>query len=213
MPAEATTYTATYTVNNYMLTWVNGDGVTTAKYAYGTPTNSISVPGGSKTSTSKFYYRFLEWSPMLEPVQSNTTYTARFSTFVAKPMTLAFVDAVPGAGLSDIAVVAKLAGTTASAPDPSPDATAARFKPHGSVGAPFDGVASLDGVTVSASYSDLDVGRGYNWEIVVTQEVIVGETVDRAVLHGRSYAKRHKTWFSNPEVRTIRSGTFSKCWQ
>ena len=206
MPAEAITYTATYTVNKYRLTFVNGDGVTTAKYDYGTPASDISFPSGSKSSTSKFYYRFIEWTPEKEAVQSNTTYTARFSTFVAKPMTLAFVDAVPGAGLTDIAVVAKLAGATASAPDPSPDATAARFKPHGSVDTPFGGVASLDGSTVSASYSDLDVGRGYNWEIVVTQEVIVGETVDRAVLHGRSYAKRHKTWFSNPEVEWTEGG-------
>lgn len=206
MPAEAITYTATYTVNKYRLTFVNGDGVTTAKYDYGTPASDISFPSGSKSSTSKFYYRFIEWTPEKEAVQSNTTYTARFSTFVAKPMTLAFVDAVPGAGLADISVVAKLAGATASAPDPSPDATAARFKPHGSVDTPFGGEASLEGVMVSASYSDLDVGRGYNWEIVVTQEVVVGEAVDRAVLHGRSYAKRHKTWFSNPEVEWTEGG-------
>ena len=206
MPAAATTYTATYTVNKYRLTFVNGDGVTTAKYDYGTPTNAISFPGGSKSSTSKFYYRFLEWMPEKEAVQSNTTYTARFSTFVAKPMTLALVDAVPGADPTAFSVTARLAGKTASAPDPSPDATAARFKPHGSVDTPFGGVASLDGVTVSASYSNLDVGRGYNWEIVVTQEVVVGEAVDRAVLRGRSYAKRHTTWFSDSDVEWTEGG-------
>ena len=40
----------------------------------------------------------------------------------------------------------------------------------------------------------------------MTQEVVVGEAVDRAVLRGRSYAKRHKTWFSNPEVEWTEGG-------
>ena len=200
MPAGATTYAATYTLNKYRITFVNGDGTTTAKYDYGTPAASISFPAGSKTSTSKFYYRFLEWTPAKEDVQSNTTYTARFSALVARPMTLALVNAAPGADPTAFSVTATLSGKTSSGPAPAPGAIAARFYPRGDVGEPFEGEASLDGATVEASYSGLDAGIGYDWTVTATQDWPQYGTADVAVLRGRSYAKRRVPWFAAEDV-------------
>ncbi len=207
MPAEAITYTATYTVNKYRLTFVNGDGVTTAKYDYGTPASSISFPGGSKTSTSKFYYCFIKWEPEAEPVQSNTTYTARFSALVAKPMTLALSDAVFDTGAGKIGIFATLAGATASGGSVVPALAAARFSASGTVGETFNGTAELDGNVYAAELDDLAIRMGYNWTATAEQDWPEYGTKDVAVLRGRSYARRRVKWFDAADV-TWTGGVF-----
>ena len=207
MPAEAITYTATYTVNKYRLTFVNGDGVTTAKYDYGTPASSISFPGGSKTSTSKFYYRFIQWEPEAEAVLSNTTYTARFSALVAKPMTLALSDAVFDTGAGKIGIFATLAGATASGASVVPALAAARFSASGTVGETFNGTAELDGNVYAAELDDLAIRMGYNWTATAEQDWPEYGTKDVAVLRGRSYARRRVKWFDAADV-TWTGGVF-----
>lgn len=200
MSAADTTYTATYTVNKYTIKFVNGDGVSTAKYDYGTPASSISFPGGSKTSTSKFYYRFIKWEPEAEPVQSNTTYTARFSALVAKPMTLAFSDAVFDTGSGKIGIFATLAGATATGASVVPALAAARFSASGTVGETFNGTAELDGNVYAAELDDLAIRMGYNWTATAEQDWPEYGTKDVAVLRGRSYARRRATWFDKMDV-------------
>ncbi len=200
MSAADTTYTATYTVNKYTIKFVNGDGVSTAKYDYGTPASSISFPGGSKTSTSKFYYRFIQWEPEAEPVQSNTTYTARFSALVAKPMTLAFSDAVFDTGSGKIRIFATLAGATATGASVVPALAAARFSASGTVGETFNGTAELDGNVYAAELDDLAIRMGYNWTATAEQDWPEYGTKDVAVLRGRSYARRRATWFDKMDV-------------
>ena len=88
MPAADTIYTAVYTTNRFTITWVNGNETTSAKYDYLTPTNAIAVPTGAKSTSEKASYVFLRWEPELEPVQSNTTYTAMFQGTLLSPMKL-----------------------------------------------------------------------------------------------------------------------------
>lgn len=207
MPAADATYAATYTVNKYSIKFVNGDGVSTAKYDYGTPASSISFPGGSKTSTSKFYYRFIKWEPEAEPVQSNTTYIARFSALVAKPMTLALSDAVFDTGSGKIGIFATLAGSTATGASVVPAIAAERFSASGTVGETFNGTAELDGNVYAAELDDLAIRVGYNWTATAEQDWPEYGTKDVAVLRGRSYARRRVKWFDAADV-TWTGGVF-----
>ena len=200
MPAANATYTATYAVNNYSVRWVNGDGITSAKYAYGTPVSAISVPGGSKTSTSKFYYSFIQWEPELEPVQSNTTYTARFSALVGQPMTLALSDAAFDTASGKVGISATLAGSTVTGASVVPAIAAERFSASGTVGETFNGTAELDGNVYAAELDDLAIRVGYNWTATAEQDWPEYGTKDVAVLRGRSYARRRATWFDKMDV-------------
>lgn len=200
MPASDTTYTAVYATNRYTITWQNGNAPTTAKYDYLTPTNAISVPDGSKTSTSKYYYRFREWTPALEPVESNTTYTAQFEVFVGRPMSLALNDTVIDDSHTVLTVQATLSDFSVSESAPTATVSAVCRGLHGPVGDIIDGTASISKNTVKATISDISDGNGYDWEIIALQDVLGNEAADRIVLRGRSYARRCKGWFSNADV-------------
>ena len=81
------TYTAKYksTVNNYTITWVDGDGKTikTEQVAYGeTPSYTGDTP--TKTATAQYSYTFKGWSPELATVTGPATYTAQFDSTVNK---------------------------------------------------------------------------------------------------------------------------------
>ncbi len=77
------TYTAQFdeTVNNYTVTWVDGDGNTLATdtVAYGeTPAYSGSVTP-TKTADEDFYYTFNgTWAPEITSVTGDVTYTAQY---------------------------------------------------------------------------------------------------------------------------------------
>ncbi len=200
MPAADTTYTAVYTLNKYTITFVNGDGFSTAKYDYGTTASAIVFPQGSKTSTSKYYYRFVKWEPAAENVESNTTYTARFSLLVGKPMTLALSDAVFDLETGKIGISATLANTTAAGSGVYPALSAAKFSPSGTVGEAFDGTAELARTGYTAELGDVDARSGYNWTATVEQEWPEYGMKDVAVLRGRTYAKRRAIWFNADDV-------------
>ena len=74
------TYTATYsqTVNQYTITWMNGEAVLkTEQVAYGeTPVYSGETP--VKEGDGQFGYTFTGWSPEIVPVTGDATYTAQF---------------------------------------------------------------------------------------------------------------------------------------
>lgn len=75
-------YTAQFTSkkNKYDITWVDGDGNTlrTDKVEYGeTPAYTGETP--TKTATAEYTYTFNNtWSPAIEPVSGDATYTAQF---------------------------------------------------------------------------------------------------------------------------------------
>lgn len=82
------TYTAQFngTINKYTITWVDGDGKTikTEELAYGT---TLVYQGNTptKTATSQYTYSFAgTWSPALESVKADATYTAQFNATVNK---------------------------------------------------------------------------------------------------------------------------------
>lgn len=208
MPAANTTYTATYTLNKYIVKFVNGDSASTASYDYGTPASSISFPAGTKTSTSKFYYRFVEWEPAPETVQSNTTYTARFAALVGKPMTLALSEAAFDTATGTIGISATLGNATAAGAVPAPALSAAKFSPSGAAGDSFDGTAGLEDKVYTAELGDVDGRSGYNWTATVEQDWSEYGTKDVAVLRGRTYAKRRATWFNAADVSWDENGVF-----
>ena len=112
MPAADTAYTAVYTTNRYTISWANGDETTSAKYDYLTPTNAISVPTGTKSTSSKASYLFLRWEPELEPVQSNTTYTAMFQGTLLSPMKLRLAGSAVESDVSGATISATLGDYT-----------------------------------------------------------------------------------------------------
>ncbi len=88
------TYTATYTseVNEYTVTWVDGDGKTlkTDSVAYGTvPAYEGATP--TKTATAQFTYTFKGWKEELVAVTGDATYNADFDSTVNQ-YTVTFVD-------------------------------------------------------------------------------------------------------------------------
>lgn len=76
------TYTATYTetVNKYKITWKNEDGsvIKTEQVAYGQrPVYSGKTP--FKAATEQYSYVFTGWTPEIEAVTGNASYTAVFT--------------------------------------------------------------------------------------------------------------------------------------
>ncbi|MBQ7531394.1 MAG: hypothetical protein IJT12_06770 [Paludibacteraceae bacterium] len=92
------TYKATFTATTctYTITWVDGDGKTilTEQVAYGeTPAYAGATP--TKTATDEYTYEFSNaWSPAIEPVTGDATYTALFTETAVTPSTytITYVD-------------------------------------------------------------------------------------------------------------------------
>ena len=91
----AATYTAQFgsTVNEYTITWVDGNGETlkTEQVAYGqTPAYTGATP--TKTATAQYTYTFNNtWSPAITSVTGDATYTAQFGSTVNE-YTITWVD-------------------------------------------------------------------------------------------------------------------------
>ena len=78
-------YTATYnsTVNEYTITWKDGNGETlkTEQVAYGaTPSYDGATP--TKTATAQYTYTFAGWSPEVVEVTADATYTATYTSTI-----------------------------------------------------------------------------------------------------------------------------------
>ena len=79
------TYTATYTsvTNKYKVTFVDSDGTVlkaATEYEYGTPAAEIQQPEApSKEATAQFSYSFAGWTPELQAVTADVTYTATYT--------------------------------------------------------------------------------------------------------------------------------------
>lgn len=198
MPAADITYKATYTVNKYRITFVNGDATTTAKYDYGTAASAISFPTASKTATEKFYYRFIGWEPEKETVKSNTVYTARFSAKIGTPMTLALTDVTNGEDNRSFTVAATIANSTSSLGEIESAATALKVQTRDA--ATLEGITMIEGTSLEGTFSALDANGGYDWVLTAAQYWPDYGAADVAVLRGRFYAKKRRTWFSAADV-------------
>lgn len=199
MPAADTIYTAVYTTNRFTITWVNGNEATSAKYDYLTPTNAIAVPTGAKSTSEKASYVFLRWEPELEPVQSNTTYTAMFQGTLLSPMKLRLAGSAVESDVSGATITATLGGYSTPAVGFSAGIGAAlRNNTH--VFGSASGAAEVTVPSVVASFAGLQSGKGYDWTLTATQWIASANMVDVGILHGRFYAKRPKTWFTAQQV-------------
>ena len=88
------TYTATYTdiVNEYMVKFINEDGteLQSGKVAYGeTPAYTGERP--EKEATAQYSYTFKGWTPAIEAVTGDVTYTAAYDS-TANKYTIRFVN-------------------------------------------------------------------------------------------------------------------------
>lgn len=207
MPAADTTYTAVYSTNRYTITWANGDESTSVKYDYLTPANAIAVPTGTKSTSEKASYVFLGWEPELEPVQSNTTYTAMFQGTILSPMTLRLAGSAVESDLSGATVSATLGNYSIPA-DGFSAGIGAVLHERGRVFGTDSGAASVAVPSVVASFSALQSEKGYDWTICATQWLATANVADVAVLHGRFYAKPQKTWFTAQQAVFDANGAF-----
>lgn len=207
MPAADTTYTATYTTNKYTITWVNGDSTTTAQYDYHTAVSAITVPTGAKANTSKASYTFVAWTPAIEPVESNTTYTATFTMNIASPMTIALDSAAYDKGQGKATVVTEVVNTD-SAATTTAEATA-QFKTTS-----VTGEATVAGAVVTNVFDNFASGRGYEWTITATQTygAEYSGASESASIKGRTYARAAKSWFGDGDV-TWNEGAFAPAAQ
>lgn len=85
------TYKATFmnTVNQYTVTFVDEDGETVlkeaTKYPYGTKAKDIKKPADpKKQGDAQYSYKFIGWSPEVDDVKKDITYTAAYSQVVNK---------------------------------------------------------------------------------------------------------------------------------
>ena len=81
-------YTATYTANavEYTVTFLNEDGTLIAEqtYAYGAEVVAPEAP--TKAEDDKYTYEFAGWTPAIENVTGNATYTATFTATEKAPV-------------------------------------------------------------------------------------------------------------------------------
>ena len=188
MPAADTTYTATYTVNSYTITWVNGNATTTSTVAHGT---TPTAPTATKTATSKMSFTATGWTPEIEAAVSNTTYTARFTATVFDPITIAFVTSSNNAGNATIDVAATVSnlgdgGETTATISSVPEKT-------GSAEVTVSGT----GAAIAATLASPSRNGGYEWALTATQTYGEYGSTDSATIHGRTWARRSRTWFEN----------------
>ncbi len=90
---ENVTYTAYFAVNQYVITFVDEDGSTVLQrdtLDYGTMP-SFRGTNPAKASTAQYTYSFSGWSPTIEQVSGNATYTATFASTLNKYI-VTFVD-------------------------------------------------------------------------------------------------------------------------
>ncbi len=208
MPAADTIYTAVYTTNRFTVTWVNGNETTSVKYDYLTPTNAIAVPTGTKSTSEKASYVFLRWEPELEPVQSNATYTAMFQGTILKPMTLLYNDSVVASDLSGVEISARLANYTTAVGGFS-GGIGAGIRNRAGIFSSAEGDVSIEAPSVTATFSELQSGKGYDWTLTATQTLASIYADDVAVLHGRFYGKPPKAWFEAAQAVFDANGVFA----
>ena len=85
------TYTATFAINTYTITFKNDDGTTlkTQTVNHGVTPTAPSTP--TKASTAQYTYTFKAWSPAIAAATKNQTYTATF-TATTRSYTIRFLN-------------------------------------------------------------------------------------------------------------------------
>ena len=72
------TLTAQWSAHNYNITWSVDGKTTTTKVAYGEIPSFGGIP--SKAQDQQYTYEFIGWTPAIEPVTGDVTYTAQFKS-------------------------------------------------------------------------------------------------------------------------------------
>ena len=193
MPAADTTYTATYAINKYTITWLNanGDALTTTQVEHDSTPAYPGTPVPTMTATAKMSYAFAGiWTPEIEAAVSNTTYTAVYNTAFLSPLAIKRTSAVYDNGAGEATVVTEVVNGGTGAETTAEAAATQRT-------AKVEGEATVEGTTVTSVFDGFIAGRGYEWTITATQTY--GAEFDgaseSASIKGRTYARKSRTWF------------------
>ena len=200
MPASDANYTAVYTNNQYVITWVNGNGATidTTKVAHGT-VPSHSNP--SLSATAKSTYSFLGWSTdgetVVSPLPAATgpvVYKAVYSRTVLQPMSLVLDSASYDTTQNEITVNTEAVSTDGGAIEGT-----AWYDDGKSV------AATVDGNAIATTLTGLVAEHGYEW-VVTASETAYG-TTETASIRGRTWARNTRSWFE-ADAAALASGTY-----
>ena len=132
---------------------------------------------GKKSTSEKASYVFLRWEPALEPVQSNTTYTAMFQGTILSPMKLRLAGSAVESDVSGATITATLGDYSTPAVGFSAGIGAA-LRDHTRVVGSASGAAAVAVPSVTATFTELQSGRGYDWTLCATQWIATANMAD-----------------------------------
>jgi hypothetical protein len=131
-----------------------------------------------------------------------------FQATIHSPMTLLYNDSVVASDISGVEISALLANYTTTA-DGFSGGIGAGIRNRVSILSSAEGNVAIEAPSVTATFSELQSGRGYDWTLTATQDVSTAGYVDIAVLHGRFYGKPPKAWFAAEEAVFDANGIFT----
>lgn len=123
MPVGGMTINATWTINQYDITWKNEDGttLTTTKVNYNVlPTYTGATP--TKAATAQYSYTFNGWDPAIVVATEDATYTATFASTTNK-YTITFANIDGNGGMSEVEYEYGATPSYAGTPAKEEDAT------------------------------------------------------------------------------------------
>ena len=201
------TYTATYTStqNGYLITWLSDDGslIEETTAVIGTTPAHAEI---YKERTAQYTFTFKGWSPVLEPVSGNATYTAVFDTVVNTYTVTFYLE--NGTTILDQVTVpyGEIPATTLIPSEPMEEHYYYTFAGWSPEVVPVTGEASYTAVFTRVPKEYTITFRNYNNALLQTVHVPYGKTPEYT---GEEPARQHNAQYTyiftgwSPEITAV----------